>query len=103
MFLVHHLATTDKATETRHACTQGELESYTWTKYDPREGGVQIIKDARNNVQITTEFIKVAGGDHGGSWAARIKGEPLDPCMSHRSILVPEAHFFMQYRSPGRH
>ena len=48
-----------------------------WTEYDPREGGVQVIKDGLNNVKITTEFLKVPGGDHGGSWAARIKGEPL--------------------------
>ncbi|KIM49430.1 glycoside hydrolase family 63 protein [Hebeloma cylindrosporum] len=65
--------------KTRHACDQGDkLDSYTWTEYDTREGGVQVIKDSFNNVKLTTEFLKVAGGDHGGSWAARIKGEPLD-------------------------
>ncbi|KAF8162958.1 glycoside hydrolase family 63 protein [Crassisporium funariophilum] len=64
--------------KTRHACDQGDnLDSYTWTEYDTREGGVQILKDSYNNVKITTEFLKVAGGDHGGSWAARIKGEPI--------------------------
>jgi mannosyl-oligosaccharide glucosidase len=50
-----------------------------WTEYDPREGGVQVLRDGLNNVKITTEFIKVPGGDHGGSWAARIRGEPLRP------------------------
>ena len=65
---------------TRHACDQGDkLDSYTWTEYDPREGGVQLIKDSLNNVKITTLYLKVAGGDHGGSWAARIKGEPINP------------------------
>ncbi|KAF9566233.1 glycoside hydrolase [Agrocybe pediades] len=65
--------------KTRHACDQGDaLDSYTWTEYDTREGGVQVIKDSFNNVKITTEFLKVAGGDHGGSWAARVKGEPID-------------------------
>lgn len=54
------------------------MDSYTWTEYDPREGGVQVIKDSNNNVQITTEFLKVPGGDHGGSWAVRVKGEPVD-------------------------
>ncbi|KAF9466429.1 glycoside hydrolase [Collybia nuda] len=63
---------------TRHACDQGDgLDSYTWTEYDTREGGVQVIRDSQNNVKITTEFIKVAGGEHGGSWAARVKGEPI--------------------------
>lgn len=70
------------SSETRHACDQGDgLDSYTWTEYDAREGGVQVIKDSFNNVQITTEFLKIPGGNHGGSWAARVKGEPMDPSM----------------------
>jgi mannosyl-oligosaccharide glucosidase len=65
----------------RHACEQGDgLDGYTWTVFDAREGGVQVIKDGKNNLKITTEFLKVPGGEHGGSWAARIKGEPMDPC-----------------------
>lgn len=66
--------------ETRHACEQGDgLDSYSWTEYDAREGGVQVLKDSKNNYEITTEFLKVAAGDHGGSWAARIKGKPINP------------------------
>lgn len=65
--------------QTRHACDQGDkLDSYTWTEYDAREGGVQVLKDSANNVKITTEFLKVPGGEHGGSWAVRVKGEPVD-------------------------
>jgi Glycosyl hydrolase family 63 N-terminal domain len=67
-------------TEARHACDQGDgLDSYTWTEYDAREGGIQVLKDSKNNVEITTEFLKIAGGDHGGSWAVRIKGTPINP------------------------
>ncbi|KIL68625.1 glycoside hydrolase family 63 protein [Amanita muscaria Koide BX008] len=69
---------------TRHACDQGDnLDGYDWTEYDARQGGVQVLKDSANNVKITTEFIKVQGGDYGGSWATRIKGEPMTsdkPC-----------------------
>jgi len=66
--------------EARHACDQGDgLDSYTWTHFDPRQGGVQILQDSQNNVKITTELLKVPGGSHGGSWAARVKGEPIDP------------------------
>lgn len=43
-----------------------------------REGGVQVLKDSRNNVQLTVEWLKVPGGQHGGSWAARIKGVPME-------------------------
>ncbi len=38
---------------------------------------MQVIKDSFNNVKLTTEFLKVPGGNHGGSWVARIKGEPI--------------------------
>ncbi|KAJ8482276.1 hypothetical protein ONZ51_g5462 [Trametes cubensis] len=76
-------------TRTRHACDQGDgLNSYTWTEYDAREGGEQVIKDGINNVKITTQFLKVPGGDHGGSWAARIKGEPMNPAFPSRISTV---------------
>ena len=76
-------------TGTRHACDQGDgLNSYTWTEDDAREGGEQVIKDGINNVKITTQFLKVPGGDHGGSWAARIKGEPMNPGKASLSSFV---------------
>ncbi|KAL1947585.1 hypothetical protein VTO73DRAFT_13309 [Trametes versicolor] len=72
-------------TRIRHACDQGDgLDGYSWTEYDAREGGEQVIKDGVNNVKITTQFLKVPGGEHGGSWAARIKGEPIDPARPSR-------------------
>ena len=46
--------------------------------FDPRRGGVQVLKDGNNNVEITTELVKIPGGMNGGSWAARIKGKPMD-------------------------
>ncbi|KAI6109909.1 glycoside hydrolase family 63 protein [Pisolithus sp. B1] len=66
-------------TKTRHGCDQNDgLDSYTWTTYDPRQGGVQVIKDSPNNVEITTELLKIPGGTHGGSWAVRVKGKPIN-------------------------
>jgi Glycosyl hydrolase family 63 N-terminal domain len=65
-------------TESRHACDQGDgLDHYTWTQFDAREGGIQVLQDSENNVKVTTELLMVDGGEHGGSWAARIKGEPI--------------------------
>ena len=65
-------------TESRHACDQGDgLDFYTWTQFDAREGGIQVLKDSENNVKVTTELFMVDGGEHGGNWAARIKGEPI--------------------------
>lgn len=63
----------------RHTCEQHEgMAGYGWDEYDVREGGRQIIHDAGNNIDITTEFIKIPGGSHGGSWGVRIKGTPRD-------------------------
>jgi mannosyl-oligosaccharide glucosidase len=77
---------TDIHSEARHACNQNDgLDSYTYTHHDPREGAIQVIKDGPNNVLLTIEWLKVAGGKHGGSWAARLKGEPInegEPCHS---------------------
>ncbi|KIJ27409.1 glycoside hydrolase family 63 protein [Sphaerobolus stellatus SS14] len=76
--------------QTRHQCDQGDgLDAYTWTAHDPREGGVEILKDGKNNVEITIEWLKVLGGDHGGSWAARIKGVPMDPERPTRTSFIP--------------
>ncbi|EON96645.1 putative glycoside hydrolase family 63 protein [Phaeoacremonium minimum UCRPA7] len=61
----------------RYTCEQHEgMAGYGWDEYDTRKGGVQTIHDAGNNIDITTSFVKIPGGAHGGSWAARIKGEP---------------------------
>ena len=66
-------------TETRHACDQNDgLSSYTWTEHDMREGAVQVLKDPLNNLELTTEWLKIPGGNHGGSWAARITGKQLN-------------------------
>lgn len=76
-------------TKPRHSCDQSDgLDSYTWTTYDPRQGGVQIIKDSPNNVEITTELLKVPGGKNGGSWAARIKGKPINPAYLSRISTI---------------
>ncbi|KAI0546305.1 family 63 glycoside hydrolase [Xylaria curta] len=63
----------------RYTCEQNEdMAGYGWEEYDTRKGGVQTIHDAKNQIDITTMFVKIPGGAHGGSWAARIKGEPRD-------------------------
>ncbi|EEQ30320.1 Processing alpha glucosidase I [Microsporum canis] len=61
----------------RHTCEQNEgMEGYGWEEYDIRKGGRQTIHDSRNTIDLTIDFIKVPGGDNGGSWGARIKGVP---------------------------
>ncbi|KFA77783.1 hypothetical protein S40288_00486 [Stachybotrys chartarum IBT 40288] len=63
----------------RYTCEQGDsMHGYGWDEYDARVGGIQTFHDEKNKIDITTSFIKIPGGKHGGSWAARIKGELRD-------------------------
>ncbi|ORY10249.1 glycoside hydrolase [Clohesyomyces aquaticus] len=62
----------------RHTCEQHELDGYGWDEYDVRTGGRQTIHDPANRIDLTTEFVKVAGGQHGGNWGVRIKGTPRE-------------------------
>lgn len=59
----------------RHTCEQHEgMAGYGWEEYDARNGGRQVIHDTGNKIDLSIDFVKVPGGQHGGSWAARIKG-----------------------------
>lgn len=63
----------------RHTCEQHEgMAGYGWDEYDIRMGGQQTIHDSGNSIDITTSFVKIPGGQNGGSWAARIKGVPRE-------------------------
>ncbi|KAG0265379.1 Processing alpha glucosidase I [Actinomortierella ambigua] len=62
----------------RHGCEERDgFEKYGWLKHDGRQYGLQEIKDTRNNLDMTTQFLKVPGGEFGGSWGAKISGKPL--------------------------
>ena len=54
------------------------MTGYGWDEYDIRKGGRETIHDAGNNLDLTIDFIKVPGGQHGGSWGFRVKGTPSD-------------------------
>ena len=54
------------------------MAGYGWDEYDVRHGGHQTIHDAGNAIDITTDFVKVPGGSHGGNWGVRIKGTPRE-------------------------
>ncbi|KAI9245829.1 glycoside hydrolase [Phascolomyces articulosus] len=63
----------------RHACDQGDgINGYGYHKHDGRRYGLQTINDGPSNIAITTEFVKVPGGDHGGDWGVRIHGVPMN-------------------------
>lgn len=61
----------------RYTCEQNEgMAGYGWDEYDIRTGGRQVVHDAGNHLDLQTEFVKVEGGSHGGSWGVRVKGTP---------------------------
>lgn len=63
----------------RHTCEQNDgMAGYGWEEYDIRKGGRQTVHDAGNSIDMTIDFVKVPGGLHGGSWAARVKGTPRE-------------------------
>lgn len=60
----------------RHWCDQGDqLRKYGWLKHDGRNFGIQEVEDT--NFVLRTEFVKRAGGLHGGDWTARVVATPL--------------------------
>ncbi len=83
-------APADRPPDVRYTCEQNEgMEGYGWDEYDTRLGGTQTIHDKDNGMDITTSFIKVPGGAHGGSWGARIKGVPrADTSPTIKSMVV---------------
>ena len=64
------------------------MDGYGWDEYDVRQGGLQTIHDAGNKVDITTEFVKIPGGKHGGSWGVRVKGTPRNDAPEHLMTTV---------------
>ncbi|KAG1139740.1 hypothetical protein G6F37_008922 [Rhizopus arrhizus] len=63
----------------RHACDQGDgIEGYGYHKHDGREFASQVIHDTPSNIKLSTEFIKVPEGKHGGDWGVRIRGVPIN-------------------------
>ncbi|PYH48176.1 mannosyl-oligosaccharide glucosidase [Aspergillus saccharolyticus JOP 1030-1] len=73
----------------RHTCEQNEgMAGYGWDEYDIRKGGRQTIHDEGNALDMTINFIKVPGGQHGGSWAARVKGVPRENGSPDQSTTV---------------
>jgi mannosyl-oligosaccharide glucosidase len=50
------------------------MRGYGWDEFDARLGGVQTIHDEGNKIDIETTFVKIPGGQHGGSWATRVRG-----------------------------
>lgn len=54
------------------------MAGYGWDEYDVRTGGKHTVRDVQNHLDLTTQFVKVPGGEHGGNWGVRINGRLRD-------------------------
>jgi mannosyl-oligosaccharide glucosidase len=60
----------------RHSCEQSDrMSEYGWSRYHPRTGGVQIIVDPENNLNLTITLVKIADGTMKGSWGVHVDGK----------------------------
>lgn len=79
-----------KSQDLRHTCEQDEgMAGYGWTAYDARKGGMQMINDTGNKLDLITQFAKVSGGDDGnGKWGLRVKGIPRVNARDHQKTTM---------------
>ena len=60
----------------RHTCEQNDaLTSYSYTQHDGRYYAAQDLVDGKNNVKITTSWLK---SDDGSDWSVRIQGQAIE-------------------------
>lgn len=64
------------------------MAGYGWDEYDVRKGGRETIHDAGNSLDLTIDFVKVPGGQHGGNWAARVKGVPREDALPNQPTTI---------------
>lgn len=70
-------------------CEQGEnIYGYGWDEYDVWDGGVQLIYDDGNKIDIIILFVKIVGGEYGGSWVVCIKGQVQEGVLVDFKIMV---------------
>ena len=64
------------------------MAGYGWTAYDVRKGGMQIINDTENKVDLIMHFAKVADDENGGKWGLRVKGIPRTNARDHQKTAM---------------
>lgn len=52
------------------------MAAYGWTAYDVRKGGVQIVNDTGNKIDLFAQFAKLPNDELSSKWGLRVKGIP---------------------------
>ena len=69
----------------RHTCEQDEgMAGYGWVMYDARSGGLQLINDTGNNLDLLSYFAKTSDND----WGLRIKGIPWSTKQDQKTAVI---------------
>lgn len=75
----YNLDNFDSIIKAKHMCDQNDdFKKFGWTKFDPRYGGIEEIKDNENHIDLTFEFVKSYNlkNELDQSWGLRVKGVP---------------------------
>lgn len=65
------------------------MAGYGWTAYDVRKGGMQIVNDTGNKLDLITQFAKVSSDDERGTkWGLRVRGIPRTNARDHQKTAV---------------
>lgn len=79
----------------RHTCEQDEgMAGYGWAAYDVRKGGIQIVNDTGNRLDLITEFTKISDDN----WGLRVKGIPR---ANADNDLKPTVIFYLGSEDPN--
>jgi hypothetical protein len=79
--------------EIRHTCEQSDsLTSYAYTQHDGRTYSSQDLVDGKNNVKLTTKFLKVQG-ERSDGWVVRVRGEVIDPGKPSDNVSYNPLHY----------
>lgn len=65
------------------------MAAYGWTAYDVRKGGMQIVNDTGNQLDLIAQFAKISDDDESGSkWGLRVEGFPRANAGDHQKTTL---------------
>ncbi len=74
-----------KPQDLRHTCEQDQgMSGYGWTAYDVRKGGMLIVNDTGNKLDLINLFAKVSDDERSGKRGLRVRGIPRANSRDHQ-------------------
>lgn len=63
------------------------MAAYGWTAYDARKGGMQIVNDTGNKLDLIAQFAKISD-ERSSKWGLRVKGLPRANARDHQKTTL---------------